>query len=56
MLEHCLRQSKGKNGKEEPEKEPELPIPQRRPKSNKAHISKILCSLGVGNVLENINH
>ena len=43
MLEHCLRESKAKEGKEKQieEKEPEVPIPQRRPKSNRAHINRI---------------
>lgn len=57
MLENCLRQNRakaGQEGREEDEKEPEVPIPQRRPKSNRSHINRILSSLGVGNVLENI--
>lgn len=42
MLEHCIRQIKLKNqqDKEPMDKEPEIPIPQRRPKSNKPQISK----------------
>lgn len=42
MLEYCLRQIKLKSGpgKEEGEKEQEIPIPQRRPKSNKPQLSK----------------
>jgi len=56
MLEHCLRQVNNKSEKiKENDKEPEIPIPQRRPRSNKAHIHKILCSLGISNLIENIN-
>lgn len=46
MLEHCLRQIKAKNqsDKDLVEKEPEIPIPQRRPISNKSHISKYLAN------------
>lgn len=42
MLEHCLRQikMKSKEEKDVAEKELEIPIPQRRPTSNKSHISK----------------
>lgn len=41
MLEHCVRQLKLKNNEEkEPLPEAEIPIPQRRPKSNKPQISK----------------
>jgi chromosome segregation ATPase len=42
MLEHSIRQIrlKSKEDKEPLEKEPDIPIPQRRPKSNKPQISK----------------
>ena len=42
MLEHCLRQIKIKEQGDKivDDKQPEIPIPQRRPKSNKAQISK----------------
>lgn len=41
MLEYCLRQLKGKSAqKDAEEKEQEIPIPQRRPKTNKPQINK----------------
>ena len=43
MLEHCLKQLKGKSREEEgeaAEKEQAIPMPQRRPKSNKPQIAK----------------
>jgi hypothetical protein len=41
MLEYCLRQLKAKNAPKDPEeKELDIPIPQRRPKTNKTQLNK----------------
>lgn len=55
MLEQCLRQIKNKNGEQkEQEEEPEIPMPQRRPKSNKQQVTKILSSLGINSLMDGI--